>query len=138
MKIRAATLHDAPALTALMRALAAEHPDHWRWQPGLSWPVHIAEVGGTVVGWVAIMACESFVYVLGLYVAKPRRRHGVGRALVEHVIATAKADNIVEVRLHVHEDNLPARALYQSAGFVQTAHYWSRATKPSTTAAARP
>ena len=53
MKIRAATLHDAPALTALMRALAAEHPDHWRWQPGLSWPVHIAEVGGTVVGWVA-------------------------------------------------------------------------------------
>jgi hypothetical protein len=58
MKIRAATMHDARGLTALTRALAAEHPGHWRWRPGLSWRVHVAVFGDAIIGWVATMSAR--------------------------------------------------------------------------------
>jgi ribosomal protein S18 acetylase RimI-like enzyme len=48
------------------------------------------------------------------------RRTGVGRALVEAVIARARAAGKRRVVLHVVADNTDARGLYERTGFVAT------------------
>lgn len=46
------------------------------------------------------------------------RRQGVGRALVDHLLADARARGARRVTLEVRHDNVAARALYERLGFV--------------------
>lgn len=46
------------------------------------------------------------------------RRAGVGRALVDHLIADGLSRGARRVTLEVRRDNTPARALYERLGFV--------------------
>ena len=46
------------------------------------------------------------------------RRLGIGRLLLEQMIAWAKSQQMRQIFLEVSEDNLPARRLYEKAGFV--------------------
>lgn len=58
--------------------------------------------------------------LFGMWVDPGFRRTGVGRALVESVLAQARAAGKRRVILHVVADNLGARRLYERAGFVAT------------------
>lgn len=58
--------------------------------------------------------------LVGMWVAPERRRHGLGRALVEAVASWAVADGATRLRLGVEKDNTAAQHLYASCGFVPT------------------
>ena len=58
--------------------------------------------------------------LFGMWVDPGFRRSGVGRALVEAVIARARAAGKRRVVLHVVADNTDARGLYERTGFVAT------------------
>ena len=58
--------------------------------------------------------------LFGMWVDPGFRRTGVGRALVDAVMARARAAGKRRVVLHVVADNTGARGLYERAGFVAT------------------
>jgi GNAT superfamily N-acetyltransferase len=55
-----------------------------------------------------------FLYEIG--VVEQHRRKGIGRALIEHLIATAKADGCWKMSVPTNRSNKAAMALYRSAG----------------------
>ena len=72
----------------------------------------VAEVSQRVRGFVAYSEEE----LAWLYVDPPFYRRGVGRALLQHAVAQAGPDMMIEVL----EGNAPALALYLSEGFAVT------------------
>lgn len=47
-----------------------------------------------------------------------RRRLGIGSEILAQFLSREVAEGVVEVRLEMSSDNFPARALYESKGFV--------------------
>ena len=60
---------------------------------------------------------EDEVELARLIVDPARRRSGLGRALVTHLVAAAAATGLSGCLLRVVPDNAPAIALYRAAGF---------------------
>ena len=56
-------------------------------------------------------------YLEELYVVPERRGHGLGRALLEAAMEHARARGAAHIDLGTSEDDVAARALYESAGF---------------------
>ena len=56
-------------------------------------------------------------YLEDLYVVPERRGHGLGRALMERALDVARREGAVEMHLGTSEDDVAARALYESLGF---------------------
>ena len=56
-------------------------------------------------------------YLEELYVVPERRGHGLGRALLEAAMEHARERGAAHVDLGTSEDDVAARALYESAGF---------------------
>jgi ribosomal protein S18 acetylase RimI-like enzyme len=52
-----------------------------------------------------------------LYVEPERRGHGLGRALMQTAIEIARAEGATYMDLGTSEDDVAARALYESLGF---------------------
>lgn len=73
--------------------------------------------GEGVAGYVVALEAADEGEILNLAVAPDGRRHGVGRALVENVLATLSDRGIRQVYLEVRESNDAARALYAAHGF---------------------
>ena len=63
--------------------------------------------------WSRALEC----YLAELYVAPARRGQGAGRALVEASIAFARSEGADYMDLGTSEDDVAARALYESLGF---------------------
>lgn len=59
------------------------------------------------------------VAVLALGVHPAHQRRGIGRSLLEALLAWARAHGLVRIELYVRADNHRARALYRDLGFVQ-------------------
>lgn len=59
-------------------------------------------------------------YLAELYVRPERRGEGLGRALLEAAIAEARRRGADHMDLGTSEDDVAARSLYESAGFVNT------------------
>lgn len=74
----------------------------------------IAPAGGMILARVAADGAE----VLTLAVDPAVRRHGLGRALLEQTLATARQHGAGAMFLEVASGNGPGRALYAAAGFV--------------------
>jgi len=55
---------------------------------------------------------------LGIAVRRPLRRRGYGRQMMEHLHSEARRRGAQQVRLRVHPQNLAARSLYESLGYV--------------------
>ena len=91
----------------------------------------LAERGGKAIGLVHIVFHRSFwlagpsCYLQDLYADPEVRGAGVGRALIEHVYAVAKAAGSAKVHWLTRHDNAVARRLYDriatETGFVQYA-----------------
>lgn len=80
---------------------------------------HLAERDGEVAGYVALT--RSFFrspFIEMLMVGARYRRQGIGRALIEHCISTAPADQ--KLWTSTNESNAPMRALLPQLGFEQT------------------
>jgi [ribosomal protein S18]-alanine N-acetyltransferase len=71
-----------------------------------------------VVGHASARRMVDEVHVLRLVVAPTHRRAGVGRALLEGLIAWAERTGAARVMLEVRAGNAAALALYRRAGFV--------------------
>ncbi len=56
-------------------------------------------------------------YLEELYVVPERRGHGLGRALLEAAMAHARERGAAHIDLGTSDDDVAARALYESAGF---------------------
>jgi ribosomal protein S18 acetylase RimI-like enzyme len=56
-------------------------------------------------------------YLAELYVVPARRGEGLGRALMEAAIETARAEGATHMDLGTGEDDVAARGLYESLGF---------------------
>jgi ribosomal protein S18 acetylase RimI-like enzyme len=65
----------------------------------------------------ASMALSVFWQLRDLYVAPDRRRRGVGRALLDVVVADARAAGAARISLQTEVGNDQAVALYRSADF---------------------
>ena len=63
--------------------------------------------------WTAELEC----YLAELYVVPGRRGHGLGRALMNAAIDTARAEGATYMDLGTSEDDVAARGLYESLGF---------------------
>ena len=57
-------------------------------------------------------------YLAELYVVPRRRGHGLGRALMDAALALAREEGADHIDLGTSEDDVAARALYESLGFV--------------------
>ena len=58
-----------------------------------------------------------YAYLEELYVVPDLRGQGLGRALLEAAMDTARAEGAEHMELGTSEDDTAARALYESAGF---------------------
>ncbi|WP_405799863.1 GNAT family N-acetyltransferase [Streptomyces sp. NBC_01506] len=84
----------------------------------------IAEVDGRIAGYLRTvpptpLACNAHVrQIQGLAVHEWARGRGVARLLLRAAMERARAEGAVRMTLRVLGHNKPARALYESAGFV--------------------
>ena len=122
--LRAATAADIDAIDAIERV---SFSDPWR-RDGFrdlilndAARVTVAVADGVVVGYTVTQAAADEGEVLNLAVAPWARRAGVGRALLDGVVASARAAGVAHLYLDVREANVAARALYGGAGFVEVA-----------------
>ena len=72
---------------------------------------------GEVVGYVLFWHVADELQILNVAVSPTERRKGVGRALVEDVIAYARHHGAGRILLEVRASNAAARALYEQRGF---------------------
>ena len=80
----------------------------------------LARVGGEFVGSVALRACADGICELKrLYVKATRRGRGVGRALAQEALASARGLGYQAIVLETLETMTEARELYASLGFAE-------------------
>jgi ribosomal protein S18 acetylase RimI-like enzyme len=65
----------------------------------------------------SLMTGALDAYLEEFYVAPAKRGRGLGRALLEAAMETARAEGAMHMDLGTSEDDAAARALYESAGF---------------------
>lgn len=81
-------------------------------------PRLVIEVGGTVLGYIAIEEqADSSGYIDYLAVEPAEQNQGLGRALVEHGSRVLFDAGVSHVHLTVRAENMAARKLYRAVGF---------------------
>jgi L-amino acid N-acyltransferase YncA len=85
-------------------------------------PTIVAEQDGPVVGWAAVgeynpRECYRAVGEATLYVDPAARRRGIGRRLLEALVAEAECARYWKLIGRVFPENEPSRALLRSCGF---------------------
>jgi len=78
--------------------------------------------GDEVVGWSHVelrmpLWCDPFVEIVGLVADARHRRLGIGRALVERVVAWATDRKVHDVRARAQEHREDALTFYEALGF---------------------
>ena len=127
MRLAAATLADLDAIDEIERH---SFPQPW---PRATFEAELARDHARV-----IVACDPVVigfcnywlvaqelHVLAIATHPDRRRGGVGRLLLDHALAEARATRCRLATLEVRRGNVPAIALYERAGFA-TVHVRAR------------
>jgi ribosomal protein S18 acetylase RimI-like enzyme len=122
--IRLAMLQESPRSFGSTHSQAASF-DEQLWRQRLADnAVMMAKVGTTPAGSAMYSEFETTdpgdCALFGMWVDPRFRGAGVGRALVDAVVAQALAAGKKRVVLHVVAHNTPAAGLYERAGFVPT------------------
>lgn len=73
---------------------------------------------GRTLGFTLARAASDEVELLLIAVDSHVRSRGIGRLLIEKVMEDARHRGASELYLEVRENNIPARRLYQSMGFI--------------------
>jgi ribosomal-protein-alanine N-acetyltransferase len=134
----------APAHAEIIAALhaatiAADHGGAW----SADWVARILALPGAFAvlalapepaGFALCLPAGDAVDLVAIGVAAERRRAGIGRRLLEHCAARAKAAGGARLMLEVAADNATALAFYRAAGFVEAGrragYYAARAGSP--------
>jgi L-amino acid N-acyltransferase YncA len=100
-----------------------EAPSWERWDTSHR-PDHrlVARAGAEVLGWAAlspysVRSAYAGVAEVSVYVAEAHRAKGVGRALLERLVADTEAAGIWTLQAGVFPANEPSLALHRSLGF---------------------
>lgn len=130
LSIRLATRRDLPAMLAIEHASFSDPWSEEAFSTVLALEhmrVFVAEQGeadaaaGTparrLVGYVVALAAGVEADIADLAVATDVRRRGIGRMLLERIIAKLGDEGVRSVYLEVRESNRAARAMYEAAGF---------------------
>ena len=126
-RLRRAGAFDLQVLAALHRAAFEAQPGAEVWDavalaellamPGAQ--ALIAEAGGAPLGFVLGRVTAEEAELLTLSLRPEARRLGLGRALVDALVAQIAILGARRVLLEVAEDNKAARDLYVATGFTQ-------------------
>lgn len=110
-----------------VHALEAVLFPHDAWTPELFWselagvPASrwyvVAEHGGVVLGYAGLFAVPPEADVQTVAVAPDAQGGGVGRRLLEALVAQSRVRGCRTLLLEVAADNTRARVLYEAAGF---------------------
>jgi GNAT superfamily N-acetyltransferase len=73
-----------------------------------------------IVAWGFLWGLQGPSPSLGLVVGDEHQRHGLGRAVLAHLMRQAAEFRVRELHLTVDADHAVARRLYESAGFAAT------------------
>jgi ribosomal-protein-alanine N-acetyltransferase len=96
----------------------AQLENRWREQETGYRTLVVAEVEGSPVGTVSLYGRKGgLMHLFALEVGPDWRGRGIGTALVQHVIETARHEGHGAVFLEVRSDNRGARRLYHRLGF---------------------
>jgi L-amino acid N-acyltransferase YncA len=131
VQIRALTREDWPRVEAIYaegiatrNATFDTEPPSWEGFDAARLREHrfVAVDDGEVVGWVAVSptsarACYAGVVENSVYVAEGARGRGVGRALMEALIASTEAAGIWTIQTGVFPENEATLALHERVGF---------------------
>lgn len=79
----------------------------------------VAVLNGNIVGYTIGVCDGNLMHIVDLATAPACRRLGCGRALLRHLLGEAKSRGMRAAYLEVRTRNAPARALYDSEGFIQ-------------------
>ena len=82
----------------------------------------VAELDGEVAGWAAVVPYSRRAVYRGVgeesvYVAERARGRGIGRALLEAVIESARNGGLWTLQAGIFPDNLPSLELHRRLGF---------------------
>ena len=130
MKIRELDDSDWPAVSSVYAdgiatgnaTFESDVPTWERWNATHASLRLVAEIDGDVVGWAALSPysdrhCYRGVAEESVYVGAAARGKGVGRALLEELIARADADGYWTLLAGVFPENEASLALHMSVGF---------------------
>jgi L-amino acid N-acyltransferase YncA/DNA-binding transcriptional ArsR family regulator len=90
-----------------------------KWLPEMAW---VAELGGEVVGWTAVMPvsgrdCYAGVGETSVYVTEAARGRGVGKALLFTQVVEADRAGMWTLQTSIFPENRASLALHHSAGY---------------------
>ncbi len=77
----------------------------------------VYEVSGEIIGHAVLMAAAGEAHLLNITISPDWRRQGLGRAMLVHMLDTAKTHRATVVFLEVRPSNPGAIALYEQSGF---------------------
>lgn len=81
----------------------------------------VLEQNGEMIGYSLLMMVLDEAHLLNLSVAKHMQKQGLGRFLLEHMMAIAKTHKAANLFLEVRPSNISAIALYENVGFCEMA-----------------
>lgn len=82
----------------------------------------LAEENGRLVGTGGLLVQGTEGQLVRVSVAQDRRGRGIGRVIVEHLVAAAQAQGLARVWMETNDDWHAARALYRACGFHEFDH----------------
>jgi ribosomal protein S18 acetylase RimI-like enzyme len=130
--VRRATAEDTPAIGRMLHDFNSEFDEPTPGPDALAERIRelqarrnfVVLLAGTGPDGLAILRFRPSIwstslecYVAELYVRPARRRQGLGRALMVEALAVARAKGADYIDLGTSEDDVGARALYESLGF---------------------
>jgi len=96
-------------------------------RPDVCYIYVIRTPGGPIAGFCAFWKVVDQIHINNLAVRPEHRRHGIGRVLLERILADAARLGAPNATLEVRRSNTAARRLYERAGFaiagVRTSYY---------------
>jgi len=119
-ELRGAASGDALAIARLARESLPEAWTAASFRAALERPSVcgvVALLGSELVGFGLAARAQDEGEILALAVDPAQRGAGLGRSLVESLLARLRADGVRRVHLEVRGSNAAARALYESLGF---------------------